>query len=315
MNRRKGLTLLEVLIAIFIMAIGMLALLTLFPVGALSMRAAIKDNRAAQAATNANAAAIALDLRDDSALTNPNSGAFQFGPLGNLTNLTGFNSSTWPSYPVYVDPLGNPTSNPLLGTNVSRVTPSSITTLPVALRYFSLLDDLEFDNTTGSRPGEPTVNGNLITRYNRFLWAYMIRRPRIIDPEVTELTVVVYSGRPVALPSPEPNYSPASPASAGTTEILLSYTVGSPPPLRVGGWIVDTTNEVALGNAGNPAVNGPVRSYFYRAVAVNDLGNGTMEVSLQTPLRASLVGGQNPSTVVVMDPAAEVFQRGTGWQP
>jgi hypothetical protein len=47
-------TLLEVLVAIFIMAIGLLALLTLFPLGALRMAQALKDDRTAQVAVSAD---------------------------------------------------------------------------------------------------------------------------------------------------------------------------------------------------------------------------------------------------------------------
>ncbi len=53
--RRSGVTLLEVLVAIFVMAIGLLALLTLFPLGAMQMAQAIKDDRCAQQATQADA--------------------------------------------------------------------------------------------------------------------------------------------------------------------------------------------------------------------------------------------------------------------
>ena len=42
MIRRRGATLLEVLVAIFVMGIGMLALLALFPLGVLTMRQAIQ---------------------------------------------------------------------------------------------------------------------------------------------------------------------------------------------------------------------------------------------------------------------------------
>ena len=47
LNERAGVTLIEVLVAIFIMGIGLLALLTLFPLGALRMAKAIQDDRAA----------------------------------------------------------------------------------------------------------------------------------------------------------------------------------------------------------------------------------------------------------------------------
>src|SRR5262245_49799153 len=45
MTRRNGITLTEVLVAIFIMALGLMALLTLFPLGALRMFQAVKDDR------------------------------------------------------------------------------------------------------------------------------------------------------------------------------------------------------------------------------------------------------------------------------
>src|SRR5262245_12543666 len=57
MNRRNATTLVEVLVAIFIMGVGLLAILALFPLGALQMAQALKDDRAAQAAGNATALA------------------------------------------------------------------------------------------------------------------------------------------------------------------------------------------------------------------------------------------------------------------
>jgi hypothetical protein len=48
-----GTALLEVLVAIFVMGIGLLALLTLFPLGALSMAEAIEDDRTAKIAADA----------------------------------------------------------------------------------------------------------------------------------------------------------------------------------------------------------------------------------------------------------------------
>ena len=49
MCKRDGVTLIEVLVAIFVMGIGLLALLTLFPLGVFSMQRAIQDERCAQA--------------------------------------------------------------------------------------------------------------------------------------------------------------------------------------------------------------------------------------------------------------------------
>jgi prepilin-type N-terminal cleavage/methylation domain-containing protein len=51
----SGVTLIEVLTAIFVMGIGLMALVTLFPLGALTMAQAIKDDRAAAIADQATA--------------------------------------------------------------------------------------------------------------------------------------------------------------------------------------------------------------------------------------------------------------------
>jgi len=50
---RTGITLVEVLVAIFIIGVGLLALLTLFPLGALELAQAIKDDRAGTIAAEA----------------------------------------------------------------------------------------------------------------------------------------------------------------------------------------------------------------------------------------------------------------------
>ena len=52
--RRRGVSLTEALIAVFIMALGLLALLSLFPVGAVQMAEAFKNERATQLANNAD---------------------------------------------------------------------------------------------------------------------------------------------------------------------------------------------------------------------------------------------------------------------
>ena len=49
MNRRNAVTLTEVLIAIFVLSIGLMALLSLFPLGAAQMAQALKDQRTAEA--------------------------------------------------------------------------------------------------------------------------------------------------------------------------------------------------------------------------------------------------------------------------
>ncbi|MFO0846971.1 MAG: hypothetical protein U0871_00220 [Gemmataceae bacterium] len=54
-RRRPGLSLTEVLVALFVMALGLIALLTLFPLGAMQVAQALKDDRTAQLASQADA--------------------------------------------------------------------------------------------------------------------------------------------------------------------------------------------------------------------------------------------------------------------
>src|SRR5579859_7906475 len=103
MKARAGVTLIEVLLAIFIMAIGLLALLTLFPVGAVSMAQAIRDDRVAQGAQQATAYANALNFRNDTAL------GLQAAFISNGNGPTSINLRSnfiGPSLPVFADPWG-----------------------------------------------------------------------------------------------------------------------------------------------------------------------------------------------------------------
>src|SRR5436309_16101466 len=63
--KRQGATLVEVLVAIFVMAIGLLALLVMFPLGALRMGQAIQDDRTAHTAQNAKAVPSLFNVPQD----------------------------------------------------------------------------------------------------------------------------------------------------------------------------------------------------------------------------------------------------------
>src|SRR3954464_8722899 len=84
MTRRPGVTLVEVLVAILITAVGLLALLTLFPLGALEMAQAIKDDRCGHAKHNgaaiANIFAIRTDVDVVAAMLDPNNTTDPFDP-------------------------------------------------------------------------------------------------------------------------------------------------------------------------------------------------------------------------------------------
>jgi type II secretory pathway pseudopilin PulG len=120
MTRRPGLSLTEVLVALFIMGIGTIAILTLFPLGALNMAQALRDDRTTQAAGQADAflrwyvqeakttTVTARRLTNESwhkALTDPGSTTVSKYLVPTNTH----NSATWsgPGYPVVIDPMGH----------------------------------------------------------------------------------------------------------------------------------------------------------------------------------------------------------------
>jgi hypothetical protein len=119
MQRRAGVTLVEVLVAIFVMGIGLIALLTLFPIGMLRMARAIHDERSGQSAQTASANAVIHSLGADAdVVTVPgdpfNAGALNPDVFANpmprdpttgaavLWNADPFSAS----YPIFVDPIG-----------------------------------------------------------------------------------------------------------------------------------------------------------------------------------------------------------------
>jgi hypothetical protein len=145
-HHRSGISLIEVLIAIFVLALGLLSVLTLFPLGAVEMAQAIKDDRCAQANNNASTLirnywrqqlAVPANQREPfnwatpNAMMNVDAGDWNGGlinavvrannnpanppgtiitpPIPTVTYV-----SSLPSYPVYIDPVGyvNPNNTP-----------------------------------------------------------------------------------------------------------------------------------------------------------------------------------------------------------
>lgn len=314
MNARRGVTLVEVLVAIFIAAIGALSLLVLFPLGALNMARAIRDDRCAQAGINATALADALNLRDDANIE---------------AQLSAGN-------PVYVDGIGAQVilgggAGPFTGvgglggtaptTAIPRVLPSYVTSNLIAYKNFRLQDDITFDSN-----GAATATSGFVDRGGRYSWAYMIRRSSTVVGPST-MSVIVYDGRNTAIAGGETCYLPAAPSSGtswpvGSTSITIQYS-GAPlplspytsaaPPLRRGDWILDASVKDA---ANDPPDTGNLHSFFYRVVEVTDTGT-TVELELETPLQAAIDGATatTPGIIVFLENVANVYERRTGWRP
>jgi hypothetical protein len=275
MTRRPAVTLIEVLVTMFIMAIGMLALLTLFPLGAISMGQALKDDRCASTAAMAENVAIAMNIRHDSGV------------------LTGFATSG--GGPVYVDPYGFLQGLTPVGGVIPRAIPSFIASAPPGQapaytdRWFSLPDDITFLEN-----GTPDLTSAVVERGRRYSYTYLLRRPQPLADNLVQLFVVVYSGRPIGALTLEQTYVVTPVSVNGLT---LAWAAGQPPVIKRGGWILDTTaGGAGLGN-------------FYRVTNIVD----TSAVSMTVEVEPNLIG--NVGAVTVMDNVAEVFDKGTSWQP
>jgi prepilin-type N-terminal cleavage/methylation domain-containing protein len=308
-NRRPGVTLIEVLAAIFIMGVGMLALLTLFPLGALSMAQAIKDDRVAQAAQSAEAVATALDLRHNA--------AFQNNFLGTPPTIPVL-PANWqgPSYPVFVDPLGIlnnlPATLGTVGSNrIARMGlilpnfPVNPVTRTEYLRLFTLPDDLTFDEKYGFGAGDGTLLS--LQREGRYSVAYLMRRPQAQNNSVVDVSIVVYAGR-VMLPGTGEIDYPVLPGTANS--VILDYaSAGDRPAIRRGTWLLDVTYHDPQKDTLNALQFGPVHGNFYRVVGVTDVTTTQIEVELEPTIKGPI------SRMVVMENVAEVIQKGSDWLP
>jgi hypothetical protein len=327
MNHRSGVTLVEVLVAIFVMGLGLLALLVLFPLAALNMSQAIKDDRTGNAAANADSIGVAWNIRQDL-----NVQKAILNPIGNgTTPLPDLSLALGPSYPAYVDPVGwvlagGPTQavapvGPLFmpvppgwtGSGMPRTTLRFVndTTFGDAnfpadrnaqiMRWFSLLDD----QVSWGDSGVPSP----VQFEQRYSWAYLLRAPAAVNgnvnnpgPTTVNVSVVVYSGRQqqlnnAGMPMGENAYQ--ANFNAGSTIVQVSWTPGvqDKPPIRRGGWILDATME--------PDPHG----YFYRVVGVTDTGPGSMDIEVQT----NVTVGANPGVLLVLENVVEVFDKGLGF--
>lgn len=289
MTQRPGVTLTEVLVAIFITGIGLISLLALFPLGAANMKEAIKDQRTADAARIANSLARAFNLRNDA-------------NVFPAYNTPGPAPTTGPSYMAYIDPQGfQVTGGGTVGgaTGVNRVIPSATLAgnfgnAQVIQRWTTLQDEFNYDTS-----GAPLLDGGgSVQRTGLYSWAWFCQQNRASTtnptPSGVNLTVVVYYRRPLT-PSGS-GLLEEVPCTAnfntGSNVATLSWS-GTTPALKRGCWILDATTT--------PSIHG----YFYRVVAVNPTGPNSADVELHMNARA---GGRG--TAIVMDSVVEVFEKG-----
>lgn len=344
---RTAATLVEVLVAIFVMAIGLLALLSLFPLGIIRMAQAIQDGRTAQTAANADEIALLKQVRYDplfqSLFTTPNDPINPASPLPLDPDGA--------SYAVLVDSMGYISSSAVgqiwlandQNTNIQRSSVSYVgNTFSLAQRWFTLLDDLTFDID-----GTAQKVGGTVEREINYSWAYLVQRPRASDPAVVNLQVVVFKGRSVSLTGDltlsEYSYSGAT-GTAGSAyfnptnnTVLFDYSGSgnTPPPVRAGDWLLDCTpvltrkdpdpmkpGQRILADTTNAEFR-TAHANFYRIVGVDEISDTQIEVEVETPLIGFPADAfpVDPTTnayrgvAVIMENVVEVFPKGPGRRP
>ncbi|MBP3958494.1 hypothetical protein J8F10_24870 [Gemmata sp. G18] len=333
MTRRPGLTMTEALVAIFITAIGLVGVMSMFPFGAKQMSDALISDRSAS-----HAGAIDGLVRgywkekvveDTSgfgnnepfwtAMDNPS----DQGPHpSNVATPTPTNPLE-PSYPVFLDPMGwagrsnSSASKRWVGDSTGSASGPSfvprrsmrlVTDLPppaafntpntqepsLARRLWSQPDGFSWDEDS-----RPAATDTRELRYNALA---VLQRPVNRDRYNATLKVVVFINRrdgffPQGSEAVFPNT--ANPASISLTPGSTAMTISSAADIRKGSWIMDAT------------IDGTVRhANFYRVVSVAENTAGFYDVELHTPVKR-VDGGTNAynAVVVVMAGVADVFDR------
>ena len=299
-HQRAGLSLMEALVALFIMAIGMISLLTLFPLGAIQMGRALRDDRCAQCAWQGYGVVRTwwqVEVVDKAAIET-NITAPYYGPLDGTVPK---DSTTQSSMVVAIDPIGmnsGRSTQPLGNSGIVRKSSTLVPGLKESIRLCSLTDDVFFNEL-----GQPdTVSGSVagrVVRQGRYNWMALIQRPVNANRTTAALKILVFDSRAVGtFPANGEQLVNVTGAATGQTSLSIApqglFAVNgmadSNFTLAKGGWLLDAT--------------GGTRMDLYRVQSITP--NGAMAIiELDTPIR----GNPAPTQMIMLRGLAEVFDR------
>ncbi len=239
-SHRQGLTLVEVLATIFILAVGSLSILVLFPVGAMKVKTALNNARIALVANNGLSN---LSVLVKTGMLNINNLTFS-NPLQDNMRICLFDQTAQITGALTIEYPGTSTQKPLTYTPVNflSVLPNGVsgTILQFRKKWFSLQDDIEWD-ASGSV-------GPVVGRGQAFSLAYLIRKES--NGGLYDVTLLVYNGRSPNLYDSGNDQeltlaTMADAGAAGNTALALSVlpTKEGARTLDKGSWIVETTNR------------------------------------------------------------------------
>ena len=320
-NIRPAVTLMEVLVAIFILSIGMVSVMAFFPIGALNMVRSVRDQRTAQLAVNSNTI-LHTWWKDcwlgSDGLIMPEEIASRSEPTIEALDtdpLTGFNilrTDTGPSNPVMIDPLGMSAYGPNLGGFIARTHFNNV--FPTAgtrrnqLRLCTLPDDIAYDKN-----GEPSNLSGQFDRGYRYTCAWIMQREHNSNPYDARVYTLTFDNRPYDLPEGDQIYPSTQLTLNDPNSLALVSPSSALPRTKKGGWIMVAYHVTyELKGAGVAAKAPRWVVSFHRTIAQDDLlagANNIRTLALEQPI-------QTPATfddvrVVVFEKLVEVFDRGT----
>ncbi|WP_020475268.1 type IV pilus modification PilV family protein [Zavarzinella formosa] len=320
-NTRPAVTLMEVLIAIFILSIGMVSVMAFFPIGALNMIRSVRDQRCSQLATNSNTmlhvwwkdcwlSKDGLIMPEEIASrSEPTIEALDTDPL---TGLNILRTDTGPSHPVMIDPLGVNSYGTSLGGFITRTHLNNVFATSASrrnqLRVCTLPDDIAFDKN-----GEPSNISGQFDRGYRYSCAWMMQREHNSNPYDVRVYTLTFDNRPIDLPEGDQVFPSSSLTLNDPNSLTLSSLSNALPRTKKGGWIMVAYHVTyPLANAGVNFKPSRWVVSFHRTIAQEDALGGmgnlrmlTLEQPIQTPVNVDNV------QVVVFEKLVEVFDRGT----
>jgi len=284
MLKRKGLTLLEVLISIFIMGIGMLSVLAMFPAAADMMGRAITNSQISEGLVNARGMQDGVDWISPS------------GPYYQYLNAPVWKSPTTDT-PVfllldqYASVVGiNSFSN--LSIEVGSISGAAST----AGRFFTCNSDLILNNQ-GVANKDDDGNSVSVEREAKFTIAHFFTKPTpITNQNYIKRNILVFKDRSQVITSNDFTYYSIS-SAISTNQFTLS--VNSNGVLKTRQWVMITDS---LANAYPTAVD------FYEISSVDDSGTyTTIEISPSLP---STGFGTGAKSVYLLKDVAKVIYTG-----
>jgi|694.fasta_scaffold57730_4 hypothetical protein len=317
-NPRKALTLLEVIITIFVMAIGFLSVLTLFPLAARKVVRSIDSDRVNLMAANASGSENVLGIRQavqsqmDAELVTSGtpllpSGIYHFDPIG----VIGTSGSAIP----VLKGLGafklmglynNPTADISLNSIRASFQLPPISDLKLR-EWLTSQDEIIFEPW-----GLPEPN---FRKGNRYSVSFLYRRNTLADRNSLETLMLVYAARSIEFGNDTgTRLSLQAPADNTASTLVINDPVQSPGgPDRVfgrGAWLMDVSSNLISGK--------PRWKKFYQVQTVENNGNGQLTVSLDRNLEADSPSSANvfpvaqDAKLIWVDYLFDWFDRGIG---